>query len=211
MLLLLAAASVSTAVDAERAFISDSHKIGQWTAFRKWAAPDAVMFTPQAVWAHQYLKDVKDPPKSIDWAPAESWVACDGRTAINRGPWTSASGKAHGYFTTVWMHEKKDWRWVYDGGDALAQPMPEPKTAKVVRASCTNKAKIPAAYRKAVVPTEHLAGAAPGEAGQGRSADGTLIYEWKVAADGARTFKARLWNGRSYRVILDQNVAAPPK
>ena len=51
----------------------------------------------------------------------------------------------------------------------------------------------------------------PGEAGQGRSADGTLIYEWKVSAEGARTFKARLWNGRSYRVILNQNVAAPPK
>jgi hypothetical protein len=211
MLLLLAAASIATAVDAERAFIADSHKIGQWTAFRKWAAPDAVMFAPKAVWAHEYLKDAKDPPKSIDWTPAESWVACDGRTAINRGPWTGASGKAHGYFTTVWRREKASWHWVYDGGDALADPMAGQTKAKVIRASCSNRTRIPAAYRTSVTATKHSGGATPGEAGQGGSADGTLIYEWKVAADGARTFKARLWNGRSYRNILDQNVAAPPK
>ena len=169
------------------------------------------MFAPQAVWAHEFLKDRKDPPKSIDWAPAESWVACDGRTAVNRGPWTGASGQAHGYFTTVWMRDKSKWRWVYDGGDSVAKPMPFPAKAKVVRASCDHGAKIPAAYRKATVATARLAGAAPGEAGQGRSADGTLIYEWKVAPDGARRFKARLWNGRRYTTILDQSIAAPPK
>jgi hypothetical protein len=211
MLALLAAASIATAVDAERAFIADSHQIGQWTAVRKWAAEDGVMFAPKAVWAQEYLKDVKDPPKSIDWAPAESWVACDGRTAINRGPWTGASGKAHGYFTTVWTRPKADWRWVYDGGDALAQPMPEPKVAKIVHASCSHRARIPAAYRKGAVHMQHHAAAGPGDAGRGRSADGTLIYEWNVSADGARTFKARLWNGRAYRVVLDQKIAASPK
>jgi hypothetical protein len=211
MLALLAATSIVTAVDAERAFIADSHELGQWTAFRKWSADDAVMFAPQAVWAHEYLKEAKDPPKSIDWAPAESWVACDGRTAINRGPWTGASGKSHGYFTTVWVHQKSGWRWVYDGGDALSEPMPKPNAAKTVQASCSQRAKIPAAYRKAAVRTEHSTGAGPIPARRGRSADGTLIYEWKVAEDGARTFKARLWNGRSYRVILDQKIAAPPK
>ena len=210
MLFFLAAASVVTAIDAERAFISDAHTHGQWTAFRKWAAEDAVMFSPNAVWAREYLKDKKDPPKSIDWAPAESWVACDGRTAINRGPWSNA-GKGQGYFTTVWMKGTSSWRWVYDGGDALSAPMTEPKVAKVVKASCRNLSKVRAAYRKATVATERLAGKPPGEAGQGRSADGTLIYEWKVAANGARHFQAKLWNGNAYRVILDQNVAAPPK
>jgi hypothetical protein len=50
-LLLAAAAAPLTAVEAERAFAADAQKQGQWTAFRKWAAPDAVMWTPQAVWA----------------------------------------------------------------------------------------------------------------------------------------------------------------
>jgi hypothetical protein len=209
MLMLLAAASIATAVDAERAFAADSHRIGQWTAFRKWADKDAVMFAPTAVAAQEFLKDRKDPPESLDWAPSDSWVSCDGRTAINRGPWTGAKGKTHGYFTTVWMRQKSSWRWVYDGGDALAEPMALPPRPRVVRASCSGRMKIPAAYRRTVGTTARLAGKAPGEAGQGRSADGTLIYKWKVAAGGARHFQAKLWNGRSYRIILDQSVAAP--
>ena len=209
MLVLLAAASVITAVDAENAFIRDAKTEGQWTAFRKWADSDAVMFTPQAVWAQEALKDAKDPPKAIDWAPADSWVACDGRTAINRGPWTGATGKNHGYFTTVWMRTGKSWKWIYDGGDSLAEPMAQPAKPRVEKASCGGRSRIPAEYRKAVKPTERIAGQAPADAGQGRSADGTLIYEWKVAPDGARHFLAKLWNGRKYRVILDQNVAAP--
>ena len=56
ILLLLAAAAAtaapsSTAIDAERAFASDAQRIGQWAAFRKYAARDAIMFNPQAVWA----------------------------------------------------------------------------------------------------------------------------------------------------------------
>ena len=211
MLVLLAAASIATAVDAERAFIRDAHTVGQWTAFRKWADEDAVMFTPQAVWARDLLATKKDPPKAIAWAPADSWVSCDGRTAVNRGPWTSPDGRGHGYFTTVWMQTEGKWRWSYDGGDSLAKPMALPAKVRVARASCRNQTKIRAAYRAAVKSTERLAGKPPADAGQGRSADGTLIYEWKVSAAGNRHFLARLWNGRSYRTILDQNVPAPNK
>lgn len=208
MLVLLAAASIATAVDAERAFIHDAHTQGQWTAFRKWADDSAVMFTPQVVWAQEFLKNRADPPKSIDWAPADSWVSCDGRTAINRGPWTAASGKSHGYFTTIWMQSHSTWRWIYDGGANLTVPMPHPKKAKVAKASCKNLAQVPAAYRGAVVATARIAGKPPADAGQGRSADGTLIYQWKVAADGARHFLAKMWNGYRYKIILDQDVPA---
>ena len=55
---------------------------------------------------------------------------------------------------------------------------------------------------------ERIAGKPPADAGQGRSADGTLIYEWKVSASGDRNFKAKLWNGRDYTTILDQKIAA---
>jgi hypothetical protein len=30
-----------------------------------------------------------------------------------------------------------------------------------------------------------------------------------VSKDGERHFQAKLWNGRDYRTILDQRVAAP--
>ena len=37
MIAILIAASVATAVDAERAFTRDAQRVGQWTAFRKYA------------------------------------------------------------------------------------------------------------------------------------------------------------------------------
>ena len=43
------------------AFARDAKRIGQWTAFRKWADRDAVMFTPQAVWARNFLKVAEGP------------------------------------------------------------------------------------------------------------------------------------------------------
>ena len=209
MLDLLLAAALTTAVDAERAFASDAKKIGQWTAFKKYADESAVMFNPQAGWAHEFLGPLKDPPKALAWGPADSWVSCDGRTAINRGPWSSPSGQAHGYLTTVWLREGKGWKWTYDGGDQLSEPMAMPRKPRVERASCGGKAKIPGEYREEVKPTERIAGKPPADAGQGRSADGTLIYEWRVAKDGERRFEAKLWDGRDYRTILDQHVAAP--
>src|SRR5207253_9389317 len=99
--LLLAAAPVPTAVDAELAFARDAQRIGQWTAFRKWADRDAVVFTPQAVWARNFLQDRKDPPKAVSWRPTDSFVSCDGHTAVNTGPWFKG-GAPGGYFTTVW-------------------------------------------------------------------------------------------------------------
>ena len=72
-LLLFAAAAVPTAIDAEHAFARDAQRRGQWTAFRMYAARDAVMFNPQVVWAHEFLRGRKNPPVSVRWWPAESY------------------------------------------------------------------------------------------------------------------------------------------
>ena len=209
--LLLVAAAPMTAVDAERAFANEARRLGQWTAFRKYADQTAVMFTPQAVWAHEFLAGRKNPPRSVRWAAAISWVSCDGRTAINRGPALTPAGKAYGHFTTVWLRDKDSWKWTYDGGDALSAPSALPKRADVQRASCARLDKISKEYREETKPTARIAGKPPADAGQGRSADGTLIYEWKVSAAGERHFEAKLWNGRDYRTILDQRVLPPAR
>ena len=66
--LLLAAAPVPTAVDAERAFAARRAEIGQWTAFRKYADRDAVMFTPQAVWAQRVpRRTARTRPRRSRW------------------------------------------------------------------------------------------------------------------------------------------------
>ena len=110
--LLLAAAAGPSVIDAENAFARDAQRIGQWTAFARYADKDAVMFDPQAVWVRDFLKGRKNPPRSVSWWPTHSFISCDGRTAVHTGPWVGPDGKRHGYFTTVWQQNKGRWRWV---------------------------------------------------------------------------------------------------
>jgi hypothetical protein len=202
---LLLAASLPSAVDAERAFAADAQRIGQWTAFRKYADHDAVMFTPQAVWARDFLKDRKDPPKPVRWWPAHSFVSCDGRTAINTGPWVRAD-KKHGYFTTVWQRTEGQWRWVYDGGDGIEGPLPPAVKPQTHRASCTGKA--PGAP---IIPppplTSKQSRTTPEDNGRGQSADKTLGWDWKVDKNGARRFRVYQWAGGHYAQVLVNDIA----
>ena len=206
LLLAAAAAAAPTAVDAERAFAADARRIGQWSAFRKYADRDAVMFTPQAVWAHEFLKDRKDPPKSVSWHPTRSWVSCDGRTAVNVGP-AFRDGKAYGNFNTVWQREKGEWRWVYDAGSQLNASDAAKRKAAVRRASC--RAKAPGAP---VIPPPPLsskqARTTPEDVGRGESADKTLGWDWKVDKDGGHRFRVFVWNGRRYEPVLT-NIVPP--
>jgi len=209
-LFLLAAASANglTAVDAEIAFARDAKRIGQWSAFRKWADRDAVMFTPQAVWATTFLKGRKDPPKSISWRPTQSFVSCDGRTAVNTGPWFTQDSRIAGYFTTVWQRTPRGWRWVYDGGVPSPAKGVNHTTLRTVMASCTTRA--PGAP---VNPPPKLnakqALTTPQDTGRGESADNTLGWSWKVTARGARTLRVFLWNGRRYDEVVQASDPSP--
>lgn len=202
-----AAAMPTTAVDAERAFARDAKRIGQWTAFRKWADRDAVMFTPQAVWARTFLRPLKDPPNAISWRPAHSYVSCDGRTAVNTGPWFKQDGTQGGYFTTVWQRATSGWRWVYDGGGPAMGPVPSGK-ARVHSASCAGKAPgAPVIPPPPLSPGKSLT--TPVDNGRGQSADQTLGWDWKVEKDGARHFRVYQWNGARYLKALANDIPAP--
>jgi hypothetical protein len=209
--LLLASAPVMTALDVERAFAADARKVGQWTAFRKDADTDAVMFTPQAVWMRDFLANRKDPPRTVRWAPAHSFVSCDGRIAVNTGPWWAPDGVHHGYFTTVWQRSGNRWRWVYDGGgpDTKGSARPTPVTARIHRAACRTKA--PGAP---IIPppplTPKQARTTPEDSGRGQSADKTLGWDWKVEKDGSRKFRAYQWTGIRYAQVIFNDIAATP-
>jgi hypothetical protein len=206
---LLAAAAVATAIDAERAFAHDSQRIGQWSAFRKWADRDAVMFTPQAVWAYNFLKPLKDPPRSISWRPANSYVSCDGRTAVNGGPWFTQDGKPGGYFTTVWQRTDAGWRWVYDGGIPAPISRARASTVQVHRATCTGHPRgAPIAPPPKLSPSQ--AQTTPQDNGRGESADKTLGWDWKVTPAGARTLRVFLWTKGRYAEVIHATTP-PPK
>lgn len=210
LMLAAAAANASpmTAVQAERAFAADARKQGQWTAFRKWADPTAVMFAPQAVWAQDHLKSRKDPPRSVEWWPDRSWTSCDGRTAVNSGPYRAANPGNDGRFLTLWMRQPSGhWRWTVDGNIPERGAFRIPARVTERKASCLNRAgrlrQIAMAYANPVNRT-----AAPGDSGYGRSADGTLLYNWTVAADGVRRSRVQLWTGRRFELVVD--AVSPP-
>jgi hypothetical protein len=206
--LLLAAAAPTTAVGAELSFARDAQRIGQWTAFRKWADTDAVVFTPQAAWAQQVLPK-KDPAKAINWRPAHSFVSCDGRIAVNTGPWWKADGTPGGYFTTVWQRGKRGWHWVYDGGGPLEGAAQDAKHPQTHRASCGGRPKGAPIAPPPPLST-HKARTTPEDNGRGQSADRTLGWDWKVDKEGTRTFRVFQWTGTHYAQVL-HNLVPPPK
>lgn len=196
-----------TAIDAERAFNRDAQRMGQWTAFRAYAGRDAVMFTPQTVWAGDFLRNKKDPATALQWSPNESYVSCDGRIAVNTGTFTPASGNQSGNFTTVWQREKRRWHWVYNGGDLLKVPVAARKTPIVKKGSCRGHA--PGAPLIATPSMKRgPRGEAPADFGKGQSSDRTLAWDWKVDAQGDRRFRVFLWNDGRYSVALDQSIVS---
>lgn len=207
---LMAAATVApppprlprTAVEAEVAFARDAQRLGQWTAFRKWADPTAVMWVPQAVWAHDFLKDRKDPPVAVRWSYLRSWQSCDRRTAVNLGPWRLPNSR--GRWITLWMRQPSgDWRWSADGQLGASAPGTSNSRPTVRTASCANRRarlrQVAADYARPVNRT-----AAPGDSGYARSADGTLLFNWTVAADGVRRTRVQLWTGRRFDTVHDE-------
>jgi hypothetical protein len=190
--LLLIAASPQTAVEAERDFAARAQTEGMWTAFRATAAPGAIMFVPQQVGAHDFLKDRKDPLLGYMWWPAEAFVSCDGNTAVTTGP--SVLGGSRGYFTTAWQKQPDgEWKWLLDHGDTLTKPRNAPEQPKLLTASCT---KTPG-QRPIVVPVG---------GGAGFSDDGTLVWIWHVNTNGGRTLTVYLWDGNEYDRVIEDKV-----
>lgn len=192
--LLLQAAAPQTAADAERAFNAAAQAEGQWTAFRRFAAADAVMFVPQPVNAQDWLKDRKDPPHAVRWSAAASYVACDGSMAVNTGGWTRPDGSV-GYFSTLWVRQSGGgWKWTLDHGDVLQTARPALAKPKIRRAACGAHPVL--AF--APCPPER-------QCNHGRSADGTLVWDWGVDRD-ARSFTVHLWTGKQFEAVLQDRV-----
>lgn len=200
LLLLTAGAPAMTPVDAERAFAADAQTIGQWTAFRKWAAPDAIFLPPAPISA--VLKDAKDPPKSVEWWPTASFLSCDGKVGANTGGalWP---GNRNSYFSTIWVKQADGgWRYKLDHGDDLADARPKPADGGPVirRASCENKPR--GLIQPRIKGTRQ---------GSGTSPDKTLGWSWTVEADGAIRFFVHLWTGTTYETVIADRRAAKPK
>jgi hypothetical protein len=197
-------AAAPSAIDAERAFSRDAQRTGQWAAMRAHADPDAVIFTPQAVWARDFLKGRKDAAMKITWSPNASYVSCDGRMAVNTGPWRDPGAAQTGFFTTVWEQEKGTWQWLSHGRHTLGEPLAARKVPVVRRASCRGRA--PGPPLMGPPPIKKGSGATPDDFGRGYSSDRTLGWDWRVGPKGVRHFRTFLWTGRRYTLALEQTI-----
>lgn len=202
-------ANPGAVIATEIAFARLAQEKGQWTAFRTTATKDAVMFTPQAVYAQDFLKGKADPAKAVAWQPHQVWSSCDGSMAITRGAWQAPDGTT-GYFTTVWQRQKDGrYKWVLDQGDQLPMQMDPPEMIVAKVADCPTgyrperapkprdfKGKLPA------LDPAHLAG---------RSFDGTLNWDVTMTGDGARHFVVTMQSDGRAVTVQDLQVEAPAK
>ncbi len=190
-------ANPSAVIATEIAFARAAQDDGQWTAFRRFATDDADMFVPARVRAQDWLKGRADPPRAVRWQPQPVVMSCDGNAAVSTGAWQRPDG-SEGYFTTVWLRQNDGrWKWVLDHGDTLAAPRESSDAIASRVASCkTLPAAVPAGP------------ATNGDVRQGAARDLSLVWSSVVAPDGARTVRARLWNGTAFETVLEDTVAA---
>lgn len=198
--LLLFVTPVEQAVDAERTFALAAQRIGQWTAFRQFAADDAILFLPQPTPVEQALRGAPDPVIAVRWWPARSWVSCDDSLAVNTGPWVRAHQDRVGYFVTIWQREDDgNWRWILDDGRDLEAAIPAGEAPEVRRAECVGSP--PLSRRGATIH------ALPQDSGSSR--DGTLRWHWALAENESRTLTISLFTGEEFEDVFIHIVPAP--
>ena len=191
-------AQPSDVVATEIAFARMAREKGQWTAFAEYAADEATMFVPEAVNARQWLKGRSNPAQSVAWQPHQVWMSCDGSMAVTKGAWQRPDG-SQGYFTTIWQRQKnREYRWVLDQGDVLAEPLIEPEFIQTDVADCGSPGDIAATIHERASAT-----------GRGASVDGTLAYQWAVFPDQSRVLEVHLGKGAGFAKVLSVSVTAP--
>ncbi|PHR20476.1 MAG: hypothetical protein COA41_04740 [Sphingopyxis sp.] len=200
-------ANPSAVVQAELAFARLAQEEGQWTAFRETAADDAITFTPDLVNAQQWLKDKTDPAEAVTWQPHHIYMSCDGSTAVSTGAWQNAKGDS-GHFTTIWRQqdfgkrrpEKEiEWKWVFDDGQSLDTPLPEPDYVETDIASC--KAKIAAATVPIGLTEKGMTAT---------SRDQSLVWHAAFNADGSRVVYVELsQDDGSFQRVHEYTVPVP--
>ena len=186
-------------VAAERAFAADGLKLGIKRSFLDHSAPDAVIFRPEPVKAHEFYEAQPDdgggPP--LVWWPLLAGISKSGDLGYTTGPFTF-DGKPGGSYFTVWKKQADGgWKWIYDGGPPSdmtkaapqgSQPTYLPLSAakgkypeaafadvKVAEAKLAAgaKADVKAAYLKVLAPDARVAGsrAAPADTAAARETE----------------------------------------
>ncbi|WP_427969129.1 hypothetical protein [Altererythrobacter sp.] len=207
-------AQPSKIVAVELAFARAAKEKGQWTAFREFAGPGAIIDGQGGpIEAQDWLANRQDPPAAVQWEPRSIWMSCNGALAVSQGRFRDPDGVV-GTFVTVWQRQSNDqYRWIYDTGapdnpqPPARKPLAPPEEGDIVVeamdavqglvADCPKRGEaVPAP--PAISLSDEI------QQGSGISHDGTLQWRWEHDADGSRRVVAEFLQRGKWVVALDQ-------
>ncbi|WP_150125016.1 hypothetical protein [Tsuneonella mangrovi] len=186
-------ANPGAVVAAELAFARAAQEQGQWTAFRKFAAKDAVLFfSTGPVEAKKWLSGKSDPAKAVTWNPLAVWSSCDGSIAVSHIAFAYPDGGPSGEGYTVWQRRKQgDYRYLFDFGWAAGRQPVAPEMIDARVAECKAPPAAPANASDMYFSTDH-----------------SLAWTYSID-NGTRSFK--VWTSGTSEPRLAVNVTVPPQ
>ncbi|AOL93618.1 hypothetical protein [Porphyrobacter sp. LM 6] len=208
------AAQPSTIVAAELAFARAARERGQWTAFRLFAAPGALLHGQNGPFAIEpWLATQIDPPKAVQWEPRAVVISCDGALAMSQGRFEDSDGTV-GNFITVWERQPDGgYRYIFDaGGPDVPQPPPRKPVEDgniVVTALDAVKGMIASCPRggASIPPPPAIPVGEDGKTDARLSRDGTLRWRWEHRADGTRYAAAEYFYEGRWLTAIEQSLA----
>lgn len=213
------AAQPSDVVKAELEFNRAARESGQWTAFRAFAAPGAVLHGQNGpILADPWLASQRDPQKAVQWEPRVIWMSCDGALAVSHGRFVDPAGLV-GNFYTVWERQSdRSYKWTYDVGapDNPQPPEPDPtpdlgpEDIVVTRLDSVKGLVAHCPRRGESVPTAPAYTITDDQSQGGKmSRDGTLRWRWEHQPDGTRRFIVDWLTPGKWETGLDETLPAP--
>lgn len=205
------AAQPSTIVAAELAFSRAARERGQWTAFRLFAAPGALLHGANGPFAIEpWLATQTDPLEAVQWAPRTVVMSCDGALAVSQGRYRDPAGKV-GNFATVWERQPDGaYRYVFDvGGDDVPQPPPRKaiEEGDIVVTEIDAVQGLVATCPRAGAPVPPPPAIIIGDKeGATLSRDGTLRWRWVHRADGTRDLAADYFHQGRWVTAIEQSL-----
>ena len=207
------AAQPSTIVATEIAFARAAKEQGQWTAFRQFAAPGALLHGGKGPFEIlPWLATQTDPAQAVDWTPRAVVMSCDGALAVSQGRSRDPDGIV-GNFVTVWQRQA-DGRYLYVF-DAGGPDVPQPPPRKVIEDGDIVVTEIDAVQGMvascprggaAIPPPPALGPDEAGKSGTRISQDGTLRWRWTHTGNGTRGFVADYFYQGRWVTAIEQNL-----
>ena len=202
---------------ADIAFAKMAREQGTWTAFRQYAADDAVMDAPDGfVSASKWLAGRADPAEPLRWVPTDVWASCDGTLAVSQGRFQRSNGLVGDYITVWELQRDGSYKWIYDTGtpdDPQPAPrreveIPEGENVIVVEDMASITGRVADCASGETISSRPISGAG-GALMAGYSDDRSIVWHSVVAEDGSRTVAVEYRRDGQWQGVAELAIPVP--